>query len=112
MLRHRLLRRVWRRRSVALHQLAEGAESVPGQRRLHIRINPEDLIEPRDLEDWPHVFLQAGEREFTAVALDILHSFDQDGEARTVDVGDLREIDDDLLRLLVYHRAERDGDAR
>ena len=44
-----------------LLQAAASAASTSG-------INPEDLIEPRDLEDRPHAFLQTGERELAAVA--------------------------------------------
>jgi len=48
------------------------------QRRIDIRKNPKDLIEPGDLENRAHWFLQTGERELAAIFLDVLHTFDQD----------------------------------
>ena len=51
--------------------------------------NPEDLIEPRDLENRPHAFLQAAEGKFSAITADVLHRLDQDREPGAVDVADL-----------------------
>jgi hypothetical protein len=67
--------------------------SGSGARRVNIGKNPEYLIQPRDFEDGAHRFLQAGERELAAVFLDILHGFNQGGEARAIDVGHARKID-------------------
>ena len=82
------------------------------ERRRVVRENPEDLIEPRDFENRPHRFLQTGERKLPAVAADVLHRLDQDRETGAVDVGDFREIDHELLRLLLDQRRKLGGDLR
>ena len=80
---------------------ASGAES-----RFRVREDSKNLIEPRDLKDRADVWLQAGERKFSAVSLNVLHSFDQHGESGTVDVTNLAQIDDQLFRLFGNHRCE------
>ncbi len=82
------------------------------ERGVHVRKNPEHLIQTRDLEDRPHVFLQAGERKFAAVTRDGLHRFDEHGETRTIDITHLRQIHHESVRLGIRHSLERIRDPR
>src|SRR4030095_11854734 len=58
-----------------------------------VRINLKDLLEPRYLEDWFYIFLQAREREFTAILFDLLHRLNQHREAGTIDIADVAHVD-------------------
>src|SRR5207302_8972011 len=53
-----------------------------------------------------------GEREFAAVLLNVLHSFNEDGETRAVEISGLGKIDNQHLRFVFDHGAQRFGDLR
>src|SRR5205807_10504213 len=74
--------------------------------------NLEDLVEAGDFKNVLDAFLNAGEREFTAVFLDFLHSLNEDGEAGAVEIGRLGKIDNNDFRLLGNHRAQQFRDLR
>src|SRR5947209_7401095 len=71
----------------------ESPASARAQRRFDVRVNAEDLIEPGNFKNWPDIFLQTGDREASAVRLDVLHSFNQHGETGAVDVAHAGEVD-------------------
>lgn len=69
-------------------------------------IDAEDLVEAGDLEDGANGGSDGDEAEFATVVCDALHGIDEDGEAGTVDVADLREIDEDVGGFCLNERAE------
>ncbi len=68
-------------------------KSARGERRVNVRENNENLIEPGDFKNRPHILLQTGEKKPSSVRFHVLHPFDQDGESGTIDVSDACEID-------------------
>ena len=50
------------------------------KRGVDVRENLENLVEPGEFKNVLDAFLNVREREFAAVLLNALHSFDQDGE--------------------------------
>src|SRR5207248_9639813 len=67
------------------------------------RIDREDAVEPRDLEDLRDVPVAADERELAVVRAEALDAADEDAEGRRVDEGRSAEVDDDLLPALADH---------
>src|SRR5919201_3437199 len=67
------------------------------------RIDREDAVEARDLEDLDDVAVAANERELSVVRAQALDAADEDAESGGVDEGRVGEIDDDLLPALTDH---------
>src|SRR6266404_8261983 len=78
---------------------------------VHVRENLKYLVKPRDFENRAHRFLQASQREFTAVGFNLLHCFDKCRQSSAVDVSDMGQIDHESFRLFLDHcvKGRRDG---
>src|SRR3954463_9204188 len=82
------------------------------QRRVHIRIDPEYLVQARDFEDGADGVLHPGNGEHSAVFFHALHCLDQYRQSGTIDVTDARQINDQLWRLVLDHLTEGNGNTR
>lgn len=67
----------------------------------------EVLVEACAFQNETNGFLRTGEPESAAIVLQALHRADQNREPGAVDIGNLREIDDETLGLFVNQPAER-----
>src|SRR5206468_2885307 len=77
--------------------------SFSRERGIDIRVNAKNLIEARNLKNRFHIFLQTGERELAPVFFNLLHRFDQNGQAGAIDVADVAHVDDEISDLNVAH---------
>src|SRR5260370_21258763 len=85
---------------------------LPSERGVDVWEDLKDLVVAGDIENVLKAFVHAGELEFAAVFLDILHSFNEDGKAGAVEIGGLGKIDNNDFRLLGNHRTQRFRDLR
>src|SRR4029079_6979619 len=67
------------------------------------RIDREDPVETRDLEDLRDVPVAADERELAVVRAQPLHAADENAEGGRVDERRVRGVDDDVLAALPDH---------
>src|ERR1700730_1313174 len=81
--------------------------SLRRERGVDVWENSEDLVETGDIENVLYAFLHARDRELAAVFLDVLHAFNQDGQAGAVEVSHLGKIDNHPVGPLCRHRAKR-----
>jgi len=66
-------------------------------------IDDENLIEPGDFKDWPHLIVHSAQSELAPVFLDALKGTNQDRDAGTVDEGHSGKIDHEVIRLSFDH---------
>src|SRR5262249_15384567 len=77
-----------------------------GHRLVARRMDREDAVEARDLEDLRDVAVAANEGELAVVRPQALDAADEHAERRRVDERRVREVDDDVLRALADHVEE------
>jgi hypothetical protein len=80
-----------------------------GHGRFDVSKKAKVLIELRAFENHPDAFLRSSEEENAAFKFQALHGADQDGNARAVDVRDLREIDNEAFRFLAVDDRTKRG---
>ena len=74
--------------------------------------DPEDLDEPRDVENLLDLRVRAHEIDRAAVLADPLEAADEDAQARRIDVPHLFEIDDQVVVTLIDELGDRVFDFR
>src|ERR1043166_3641555 len=82
------------------------AGSRGGQRGIGVWENLEHLIEPRDLKNGAHGFLQTSQQKFPPVSFHLLHGLNKGRQACAIDIGDVRKIDHQTFRFFLDHCGE------
>lgn len=77
------------------------------ERCIHVREHEKVAVESRALQNGADRSLGSRQHQETAVAFQLLHCADQHCEPGAIDVWDGGKVNDEALRLLIDHRAQR-----